>query len=216
MNAMWPRRAAVREMTIQQALEWAFAVERAQIDFDETGAHEFDRPGIDNLWILQRQRELGCRVDGGGSSDPHPDAQIIAASVEALPIGVGGRRMALLVAECARARRAPEWRADERRAVVPSGWDCTDHGFKAHEVKADTWVWRDRHRNRREVRGMACPVTYTGSATVLAKRRREYLAWYGALLHLLSELSWCSAFTTLELVDGLPDLSPWNRAVDSA
>ena len=108
MNAMGPRRAAVREMTIQQALEWAFAAEHARIDFDGTGAHEFDRPGVDNIWILQRQRELGCRVDGGGSSDPHPDAQIIAAAVEALPIGVGGKRMALLVVECARARGAAD------------------------------------------------------------------------------------------------------------
>ena len=213
MNAMWPRRAAVREMTIQQALEWAFAVERAQIDFDETGAHEFDRPGIDNLWILQRQRELGCRVDGGGSSDPHPDAQIIAASVEALPIGVGGRRMALLVAECARARRAPEWRADERRAVVPSGWDMTDAGeWLARTRKLDSVTFRDARSRVKAYRPEFCPVTYTGSAAALAHRRREYLAWYGALLHLLADLSWCGAFTVLKLVDGLPDLAPWNSA----
>ncbi len=213
---MWPRGAAVREMTIQQALEWAFAVEHARIYFDEWGSREFDRPGVDNLWILQRQRELGCRVDGGGTSDPHPDAQIIAAAVEALPIGVGGRRMALLVAECARAGRTPDWRQDERRAVVPCGWDCTDEGFSAHEEKGDRWIWRDRHRNRREIRGVFCPVSYTGSAAELARRRREYLAWYGALLHLLAELSWCSALSALRLVDGLPELSPWNKAVDSA
>ncbi len=208
---MWPRRAAVREMTIQQALEWAFAVEHARIDFDEWGSREFDRPGIDNLWILQRQRELGCRVDGGGVSDPHPDAQIIAAAVEALPIGVGGRRMALLVAECARAGRTPDWRQDERRAIVPCGWDMTDDGeWLAGTRKLNVVVFRDAKSRTKTYRPVICPISYTGSADVLAKRRREYLAWYGALLHLLAELSWCNAFTAIRLVDGLPELSPWN------
>ncbi|SFY23347.1 hypothetical protein SAMN04244548_03184 [Paracoccus pantotrophus] len=211
MNAMWPRRAAVREMTIQQALEWAFAVEHARIDFDETGAHEFDRPGVDTIWILQRHRELGCRVDGGGTSEPHPDAQIIAAAVEALPIGVGGRRMALLVAECARARRVPDWGQRERFAVVPCGWDATDTGFTAHEVKGDIWVWRDKHRIRRERRFPACPVSYTGTPASIAAARRTYLNWYGALLHLLSVLGYSSALSSVQLVDGLPKLSPWRK-----
>ena len=213
MNAMGPRRAAVREMTIQQALEWAFAAEHARIDFDGTGAHEFDRPGVDNIWILQRQRELGCRVDGGGSSDPHPDAQIIAAAVEALPIGVGGKRMALLVVECARARRVPDWRADERRGVVPCGWDMTDAGeWLASTRKLDPVTYRDRKGFRKSYRPELCPISYTGSAAVLAKRRREYLAWYGALLHLLFGLSWVGAFTAIRLVDGLPEPSPWNSS----
>ncbi|UFS65288.1 hypothetical protein LO749_01590 [Paracoccus denitrificans] len=211
MNAMWPRRAAVREMTIQQALEWAFAVEHARIDFDETGAHEFDRPGVDTIWILQRHRELGCRVDGGGTSDPHPDAQIIAAAVEALPIGVGGRRMALLVAECARARRVPDWREDERRGVLPCGWDMTDDGeWLAGTRKLDVVTFRDAKSRTKTYRPEICPISYTGTAAVLAKRRREYLAWYGALLHLLYKLSWCNGFTAIRLVDGLPDPSPWN------
>lgn len=54
---------------------------------------------------------------------------------------------------------------------------------------------------------MFCPVSYTGSPAELARRCREYLAWYGALLHLLAELSWCSAFTALRLVEGVPELS---------
>lgn len=213
MNAMWPRRAAVREMTIQQALEWAFAVERAQIDFDETGAHEFDRPGIDNLWILQRQRELGCRVDGGGSSDPHPDAQIIAASVEALPIGVGGKRMALLVAECARARRVPDWHEEQCRSVVPCGWNMSEAGeWLAHTRKLAPATFRDRRSRVKSYRPEICPISYGGSVQALAARRRVYLGWYGALLHLLADLSWCRAFTAIRLVDGLPALSPWNNA----
>lgn len=213
MNAMWPMRAATREMSIQQALEWAFAIERAQIDFDELGAHEFDRPGVDNIWILQRQHELGCRVDGGGSSDPHPDAQIIAAAVEALPIEMGGRRMALLVAECARARRAPDWREDERRGIVPCGWDMTDDGeWLATTRKLPEQVYRVAKSRKKTYRPELCPISYTGSASVLAKRRRDYLAWYGALLHLLGQLSWGDAFTAIRLVDGLPSVSPWNSA----
>ncbi|MDT1061890.1 hypothetical protein RM190_08485 [Paracoccus sp. CPCC 101403] len=210
MTAIWPVPSRLREMTIQQALEWAFAVEHARIDFDETGAHEFDRGGVDAIWILQRQHELGCRIDGGGSSEPHDDAQIVAALVARLPIEYGGRQMASKIAEWARSRSAPDWRVDERRRIVPCGWEMTDAGewwWATRKLKEVTF--RDSRSRMKTYRPEICPVSLTGSATVLGQRRREYLAWHGALTYLLYDLSWVR-FTSIRIVDGLPELAPWN------
>ena len=46
-----PSRSAKRQMSILQALEWAFATEQVSIEFDE-----FDEPaGSDTIWRLMRQ-----------------------------------------------------------------------------------------------------------------------------------------------------------------
>lgn len=198
-------RALSREMTIQQALHWAFAVEHAQIDFDLLGAKEFDRCGVDIIWIMQQQNRLGCRVDGGGNSDPHVDAQIIAAAVEAIPVEHGGRRMAMTMAELARTRSAPDWGDNEKLACVRSG-------YEDKERTGSLWVWRTRQRKTRQQRGDICTVSYTGTAKMIAEKRRAYLAWYGALLHLLWQLGRGGVLSHIRLVDGLPPQSPWKSS----
>lgn len=204
---MFPARAAVREMTIQQALEWTFETECARLDFDEFGANEFDRPGCDIVTVIQRRGALGCTVDGGGRSDPHPDAQIIAAAVEALPVSVGGRSMALQVAELARTRSCPNW--GDRQRYAPQKWAGENQygPYAATSVVGTARVaWR---RGVREVEVLACPVILVPSASQIAVRRRNYLAWYGALLHLLMVLSYDVGLDCIRITDGLPRLSPW-------
>ncbi|WP_312529477.1 hypothetical protein, partial [Paracoccus sp. (in: a-proteobacteria)] len=196
----------------QQALEWAFATECAQLDFDQFGAKEFERPAADSVWRLQKQRELGCRVDGGGASDPHPDAQIIAAAVEALPTSVGGRAMAMQVAELARARSCPDWGQDERQHYVPQSWaGQNQHGpYAATRVVGLERV--SSRRGMREVEVLACPVMLVPSAAQIAAKRRNYLAWYGALLHLMVEVSYDAGLDGVSIVDDLPALAPWHEA----
>ncbi len=202
----------LRPMSIQAALEWAFVNEKAQLDFDEYGAHEFDRGAVDTLWILARRNELGCTVDGGGSNPPHIDAQIIAGAVEVLPEGLGGRAMALQVVEMARARSAPDWGQGDRVAVVPFGWDYDEEigDFVAGTAKTGSlWRWRTRHRKTREARGVVCPVSYTGTARSIAAKRRNYLAWWGAVLDLQSSLS--GRLHTIEITGVLPPMAPWRE-----
>ncbi|WP_406735885.1 hypothetical protein [Thioclava sp. GXIMD4215] len=49
--------AGPRVMSVRSALEWAFGPENARMDFDHSGAHEFDRVGVSS--------EAGY-VDGNG------------------------------------------------------------------------------------------------------------------------------------------------------
>lgn len=135
--------STTRVLSVQAALEWAFATEKAQVDFDQYGAHQFDRVGIDPLWRAMRMKEVGCTVDGGGYSDPHADATIIAGAVETcLP-----RQMALTVVEPARARRQHSWKADATRRIVPHGWDMTKAGEMLAEER-NTELFR---MDRREI-----------------------------------------------------------------
>lgn len=206
---------AIRTMSIQDALSWAFLTEKAVLDFDDLGAHEFDRPGVDMLWIMAERHKVGVTVDGGGTSDPHPDAQIIAAVVEALPGQLGGRRMATQIAELARARSAPDWGQGDRLGIAPCGWDWDeDQGcFAAGTAQiGSTWVWRDRHRNRHERKGQVCAISYTGTASMVAAKRRNYLAWCGALLDLWATLSCPGMLDTVRISGALPPLAPWHGA----
>ena len=199
-----------RTMSIEGALQWAFANEKAQLTFDEYGAHEFDRAAVDPIWIMARRAEVGCAIDGGGTSAPADDAQVIAAVVEALPDQVGGRRMALQIAELARARNAPDWGQHDRISVVPFGWDWDeDEGrFMAGTAKAGSlWRWRTSQRKIKEIRGTACPISIEGSPRTIAAKRRNYLAWIGALYELHSRLSY--ALHRIELSEAFPPLAPW-------
>lgn len=200
-----------RVMTIQQALEWAFATEKAQLDFDEYGSREFERVAVDPIWVMARRAELGCKVDGGGSSSPATDAQIIAAVVEGLPENLGGRRMATQIAELARARRVPDWEPAVKPGVAPASWAwCDQEGRWTATVRpkaGSPWCWRSRQRKRRERRGDVCPIIYTGTAASVAAQHRAYLAWWAALLELWHQLR--GALHSIEISDDMPPMAPW-------
>lgn len=205
---------AKRELSIQRALEWAFAVEHARIDFDLTGAREFDRIGISPEYVLMQRARMGCNVDGGGASGSHPDAELIAAAVEALPEGCGGRQMAVLVAECARAGGAPDWRGDDRTRVVPMGWDLQPDGRWSAQVRqGEEYQFTGRQRQVRRGRTLFCPVRFAGGAASVAAARRAYLGWYGALLHLAHDIGREGYLSSIRVTDQLPVLSPWLKKI---
>lgn len=114
---------ARRAMPVQAALEWAFRIEKAQLELPPREADEpAGRFGLE--YVLLQQAMLGCRVDGGQfktSSATHPDAEVIAATVAGLPDSLGGKRMALQVTELARAGLTPEWMPGAVPRCVPVG-----------------------------------------------------------------------------------------------
>ena len=79
-----------KEISIQRLLEWAFADECAQVDFESEGTLAAGYGYIGNAYRMMQRGELGCRIDGGGRSWPDADADIVAGAVAALPEGHGG------------------------------------------------------------------------------------------------------------------------------
>lgn len=53
-----------------------------------------------------------------------------------------------------------------------------------------------------------CPVTYAPSAAQISAKRRDYLAWYGALLE-ISSLVRGAGLTAHVLNDQMPPMTPW-------
>ena len=204
-------RPAVRHLSVRAALEWAFGAEHARLDFDLTGVRAFDRVGVSQEWILQEINRVGCRVDGGGQSSCHPDAELIAAAVEAMPVAQGGRQMAAVIAACARAGVVPDWRGSPRRRVVPNGWDLGPDGrWQAAEVKGEEYEYVDPYRRRFLRRAMFCPISYAGGAVSVAAARRGYLDWWGALLEVRSTLQRDGYLDAIRVTDEMPPLSPWH------
>jgi hypothetical protein len=197
-----------RPMTIAAALEWAFATERAQLDFAESLGDNV-RPGVSTLWTIQQRGHLGCSVDGGGHSLPHHEADMIASAVAHLPREQGGRAIAILIAECARAGTVPEWRTEAPRWTARAWKAENQHGRDAETevVGLETFYRRGR---RVQVQVLACPVRLTVSADRIAAGRARYAVWRAALSWLA--LSLRPRLDHVQILPGLPVAAPWESA----
>jgi hypothetical protein len=68
-------------------------------------------------------------------------------------------------------------------------------------------VWRDRRRHKSEHVGQVCVISYTGTVSMVAAKRRNYLAWCGALLELWGVLSRPGMLDKIEITRAL---APWH------
>lgn len=202
-----------RQMSIQRALEWAFQNECARLEFDEIAESSGGvRVGVDMIWLLMQRGQLGCKIDGGGSSDPASDAQVIASIVAQMPPEHGGRQMAITIAELARGGMVPDWMPDASPAYHPEAVSQNQHGWSARtEDSAHLGArgWQPVERKGRKGRVLRepvlyCPVYVSPTGAQIARARRGYLAWWGALLWLRSELS-----RFMDISATMPPLSPW-------
>lgn len=202
-----PVRVGRRVLPVLAALEWVFGRECAQLDFDDAGGWTV---GADCVWRLMQRKALGCAVDGGGWSGSHPDADVIANCVAALPVGHGGRSMAVRVAELARAGRMPDAMVGARLACVPVSWrGGNQHGQDAGTECVGIESYQRPGQRRVQFARLACPVTYTPTAQQIASARREWLRWRSALRWIMGELQVPGLLDSLTVTDALPPLAPW-------
>lgn len=204
-----PRTTARRHLSVLDLIEWAFQREKVSLDFDAHAAPD-NRPGVGTEWLLMQRKLLGTQIDGGGRSDPHPDAEAVASALAVLPDHLGGVRMALRIAEMARAGQRPDAGLGLSARVEPRAWRRCKHGVFAERVFWDgpgrwpvTQVSGDW--------GFACPVRITGTEAEVARRRALWTQWRGALESLRFALSRQGALTCHVLTDDLPPRAPWQK-----
>lgn len=200
-------RPRVREMSVQAALEWAFGTECAALDFDNAASWVV---GQDCVWRLMQRKALGCKVDGGGRSASHHDAEVIASFVAALPEGQGGRGMAVRIAECARA------------GVVPDAMVGVEPALRCRPVGLAHPNQHGRGARVEVVPALSpagwgrdvpmCPIVFGFVPTVaqVGAARRDWLRWWGALLHIGAELRGTGVLEMIRLTQAMPPLEPWN------
>lgn len=201
-----------RTMSVQQALEWAFRVEHAQLELpmppDPERVHGF---GFGLEYVLLQRATLGCKVDGGQhkiGGYTHEDAEVIAATVAGLPDSLGGRRMAIRVAELAGAGLTPDWMPGAVPRCVPVDIRRNRHGDRAVSVVVGTervlikGKWRSV-----EVR--ACPVTFRPDARQIGSAREAYGDWRQALGWISESLIAGGMLREVDMTSAIPKARPW-------
>lgn len=200
-----------REIPIQRLLEWAFADECAQVDFEDAGTLATGYGAVGNAYRMAQRGALGCRIDGGGYSHPDPDADLVASAVATLSWAMPmGRSVALSVAEYARARRVPDCMADARTQCVVSDWVCNRHGWRAKTERIGTET-ETRAGRQVSVPVLICPVSFSPTQAQIGAARRAYLTWYSSLLHLRSSFRSHQDLSRWVVSSEMPPMRPWKK-----
>ena len=209
-------RLVTRTVSIKSALEWAFGTEYASVDFD-VYSNADAQCGVDTIWMMMQRGHLGCKVDGGGRSSPHSDAEIIASFVAALPESQGGARMAIQIATLARSGLTPDWMPNSRLRCVPFQWQSENqHGLiavteNAQKLGGEGWQPVKRRTRKRGIvvePVLYCPVRFSPAPSEVARARRNYLDWWGALLHLRTMMI-AAGLRGVIVTREMPPLRPW-------
>ena len=201
-----------RVMSVQQALEWAFRVEHAQLELPEPPDPERGQGfGFGLEYVLMQRAALGCKIDGGQykmGSYTHEDAEVIAATVAGMPDTLGGKRMAIRVAELARAGLTPDWMPGAVPRCVPVEVKRNRHGDYATTVVVGTERVLSRGKWRTvEVR--ACPVMFRPDTRQIIATRRHYTEWHAALEWVRDALSTSGMMRETAVTEVMPPFSPW-------
>lgn len=205
-----------RALGVQALLEWAFRIEKAQLDLPAPPDVVDEGHGFGLEYVLLQRAQLGCRVDGGRykpEASTHEDAETIAAIVAGLPDDLGGRRMAIRVAELARAGLTPDWMPGAVPRCVPVETRRNQHGERSITVVVGTEHVFNRGRWR-TVEVLACPVTWSPHPEQIAAARQGYEDWWQALGWIRDGLTSASALTDFQVATTMSKRKPWKRRGD--
>jgi hypothetical protein len=204
-----------RALGVQAILEWAFRVERAQLELPVPKDVVEEGFGFGLEYVLLQRAALGCKVDGGQhkmGSYTHADAEVIAATVAGMPHSLGGIRMAISVAEMARIGITPNWMPGAVPRCVPVDIKRNRHGDRAVSVVVGT----DRvmvSGKWRTIEVRACPVTWRPHPEQIASAQRGYEDWWQALDWVRDGLVAGGMLREMEVTDTMPKVRPWNREI---
>ena len=202
-----------RALGVQAALEWAFRVERAQLDLPPPKDTTEEGFGFGLEYVLLQRAALGCKVDGGQhkmGSYTHPDAEVIAAAVAGIPDRLGGKRMAIRVAELARAGLTPDWMPGAVPRCVPVEVKRNQHGERATAVVVGTERALSRGKWR-TIEVLACPVTYSPHPRQIEAARQSYDDWCQSLSWVRDGLLAGEILRDVAVTAAMPKDKPWAR-----
>ena len=200
-----------RALGVQAVLEWAFRVEKSQLELPPPKDVSEEDFGFGLEFILLQRAALGCKVDSGQhkmGSYTHADAEVIAATVAGMPDSLGGIRMANSVAEMARAGITPNWMPGAVPRCVPVDMKRNRHGGRAVSVVVET----ERaviSRRWRAIEVRACPVPWRPHPDQITSARRGYEDWWQALDWVRDGLVAGRMLREIEIIANMPRARPW-------
>ncbi len=200
-----------RALGVQAALEWAFRIEKAQLELPLPQDVTEEGFGFGLEYVLIQRAILGCRIDGGQhkiGGYTHEDAEVIAACVAGMPDALGGKRMAIRVAELARAGLTPDWMPGAMPCCVPVEVKRNQHGERASTIVVGTVRILARGKWR-TVEVLACPVTFSPHPRQIEAARRAYDDWWQALGWIGDGLVAGGMLRDVEVTAAMPKVRPW-------
>ncbi len=207
----------MRALGVQAALEWAFRVEQAQLELPLPPDVTEEGFGFGLEYVLLQRAVLGCKIDGGQhkiGGYTHEDAEVIAAIVAGIPDTLGGKRMAIRVAELARAGLTPDWMPGAVPRCVPVETRTNQHGERATTIVVGTERVLTRGKWR-TVEVLACPVTFSPHPQQIEAARRSYDDWLQALGWVRDGLIAAGMLREVEVTTAMPRERPWERTPSS-
>jgi hypothetical protein len=205
-----------RALGVQAALEWAFRVEHAQLDLPLPTDVTEEGFGFGLEYVLLQRAALGCKVDGGQykiCAYTHEDAEVIAATVAGIPDSFGGKRMAIRVAELARAGLTSDWMPGAVPRCVPTIVKQNQYGTHAGTIVVGTERIRVRGPSARgtwkTIDVLACPITFSPHPDQIASARRAYDDWWRALGWIRDGLIAGGMLRELDVTAAMPKAQPW-------
>ena len=205
-----------RALGVQTALEWAFRVEQAQLELPLLTDVTEEGFGFGLEYVLLQRAVLGCKIDGGQhkiGGYTHEDAELIAATVAGIPDSLGGKRMAIRVAELARAGLTPDWMPGAAPRCVPTIVKQNQHGTHVGTVVVGTTRIRVRGTTARGtwkiIDILACPVTFSPHPRQIEAARRGYDDWWQALSWVRDGLIAGGMLREVEVTAAMPRARPW-------
>ena len=212
-----------RALGVQAILEWAFRVEKAQLELPQRRDIDEEGFGFGMEYVLIQRARLGCKVDGGGhksQSCTHEDAEIVAATLAGMPDSLGGKRMAIYIAELARAGMTPDWMPGATPRCVPTLVKQNQHGTHVGTVIVGTERIRVRGPTARgtwkTIDILACPVTWRPHPEQIASARRGYEDWWQALDWVRDGLIAGGMLRDMEVTAAMPKVRPWSPRTHQA
>ena len=202
-----------RALGVQAALEWAFRVEKAELELPLPKDPTDEGFGFGLEYVLLQRAVLGCKIDGGQhkiGSYTHEDAEVIAATVAGIPDSLGGKRMAIRVAELARAGLTPDWMPGAVPRCVPVATRTNQHGERATTIVVGTERVLTRGKWR-TVEVLACPITFSPHPQQIEAARRSYDDWWQTLAWIRDGLIAGVMLREVEVTAAMPRARPWFR-----
>jgi thiazole synthase ThiGH ThiG subunit len=125
-----------------------------------------------------------------------------------MPDSLGGKHMAVRVAELARAGLTPDWMPGAVPRCVPVEVKRNQHGERATTVVVGTERVLSRGKWR-TVEVLACPVTFSPHPQQIEAARRAYDDWWFALGWVRDGLLIGAMLRDIEVKDVMPRVTPW-------
>lgn len=125
-----------------------------------------------------------------------------------MPDSLGGKRMAIRVAELARAGLTPDWLPGAVPRCVPVEVKRNQHGERAATAVVGTARVLSRGKWR-SIDILACPVTFSPHPRQIEAAHRAYDNWWRALGWVRDRLIAGGMLREVEVTEVMPKVQPW-------